>query len=42
VRLGIGFPHQVIGTDPAAVADFAGIGLGLIVDDLADRRRPKR
>jgi probable F420-dependent oxidoreductase len=23
VRLGIGFPHQVIGTDPAAVADFA-------------------
>jgi probable F420-dependent oxidoreductase len=22
VRLGIGFPHQVIGTDPAAVADF--------------------
>ena len=23
MRLGIGFPHQVIGTDPAAVADFA-------------------
>jgi hypothetical protein len=23
VRLGVGFPHQVIGTDPAAAADFA-------------------
>jgi probable F420-dependent oxidoreductase len=35
VRLGIGFPHQVIGTDPAAVRDFAQAAEGAGFDYLS-------
>ena len=35
MRLGVGFPHQVIGTDPAAVADFARAAEGAGFDFLS-------